>query len=48
MKLTFASELSAFAVTIAGASGIPAGVTLLETSEGTLVPILFVAVTVNL
>jgi hypothetical protein len=47
LKLTFASALSAFALTIVGAFGTLAGVTLLEESEGGPVPILFVAITVK-
>jgi hypothetical protein len=47
LKLTFASELPAFTLTIAGAPGTVAGVTLLEAYEGGPDPILLVAVTVK-
>lgn len=42
-----ASVLLAVALTLVGASGTPAGVTEFEAVDETLVPIAFVAVTVN-
>ena len=47
MKLTLASELPALTLTIPGAPGTVAGVTLLEAFEGGPDPILFAAVTVK-
>ena len=47
MKLTLASDLPAFTLTIPGAPGTVAGVTLLEALEGGPVPILFAAATLK-
>ena len=53
MKLTVACVLPATAVPIVGAPGtvavgvVPVGVTVLEARDAVLVPIAFVAVTVN-